>query len=284
MTDVTANDVSGIGVGGDGTAAGQGGVPEWAKVSARCAARIWRRDARTYLRVWYEHAFPQSFEPIFYLLGIGLGVGALIDQDVAGVPFVEYVAPGLAAIAAINASSFELSYLVFIKLKLLMQYESVITTPIEPQDIAIGELSWGVTRGIVLASVFLAITTVLGYTSGIGLLAAPLAFAVIAFAFGSMALLFATIIGRIDFMSYYFTLVLMPMFLLSGTFFPVSQLPEWGQVVVWFLPTHHAVECVRQLTAYQDWAAAAGHALWLMVLSAVLLPIAVRRFWRSLVG
>jgi lipooligosaccharide transport system permease protein len=250
----------------------------YGRVSWRGVFRIWRRNLSSYLGVWYENATPQFVEPFLFLVAIGFGVGKLIGHDIQGISYLSFIAPALAVVSCINAVTFDMSYLLYIKLRELRSYDSVVTTPIEPQDIPIGELSWAVTRGVVFGSAFAAIVSLFGYTHSWWGLLLPFALVAVGICFGSMAMLFATIVNRMDKMGYFFSLVITPMMLFGGTFFPVSQLPIAARVAVWLTPTYHAVEAARDLMARGHPVAAMGHAGLLLVVGLGLLLNASRRF------
>jgi lipooligosaccharide transport system permease protein len=244
--------------------------------------RMWKRDALLYKRSWKRNVLPNFFEPVLYLVSIGLGLGTYVGQKILGVEYVEYIAPGLAAAAAMNGAVFETTFNVFVKLRFAKLYDAVITTPLEPEDVAAGELLWAVTRSVIYGVAFLLVMGVLGYVHYWAVVFAPFAVALIGLSFGLIGLVFTALTPTIDLFSYFFTLFITPLFLFSGVFFPVSRLGA-AEPVAWFSPLHHAAELMRGLILTGDLAPAAGHALWLLVFCALIFPPAINLMRRRLV-
>jgi lipooligosaccharide transport system permease protein len=252
-------------------------------VSPRRARRMWERDLTLYRRSWKLNVLPNFFEPILYLLSIGLGLGLYIGDRILGVDYVEFIAPGLAAAAAMNGAVFEATFNVFVKLRFAKLYDAVITTPLEPEDVAVGELAWAVTRSFIYGTAFLAVMLVLGFVHSPWALLAPVGLLLTGVAFGLIGLIFTSLIPQIDLFSYFFTLFITPLFLFSGIFFPIARLPAAAQPVAWFTPLHHGVELVRALTLTGDAGLAGLHGLWLLGFSALLYAPAVNLMRRRLV-
>lgn len=195
-------------------------------------------------RTWINLAF-ELFEPLLYLLAIGFGLGAIIGP-VAGsdVPYPAYVAPGLLAAAAMNGAVGETTFRVFLRIKHERFYESILVTPLSVADVAIGEVGWAVLRAVVAATGFLAASAVLGLLhSAWALLAVPAA-ALIGFAFGSAGMFVTTFLRNWqDFQ--YIQLVMLPMFMFATTFYPLSVYPAALRPLIACLPLYQAIELVR---------------------------------------
>lgn len=254
------------------------------RVSLRGALRMWQRDLRLYRRSWKINVLPNFFEPLLYLVAIGLGLGVYVRDQIGGVDYIEFIAPGLVAAAAMNGAVFEVTFNVFVKLRFAKLYDAVITTPLEPEDVAAGETAWGVTRAMIYGTAFLLVTAVLGYLSSPLALLAPVGILLVGLAFALGGIIFTSLVPLIDLFSYFFTLFITPLFLFSGIFFPISDLPAAVRPVAWFTPLHHGVELLRSLCLTGDLAAAGGHALWLVVFCAVLAPPAINLMRRRLVA
>lgn len=245
----------------------------------RMSLAVWFRNATVYRRTWTMNILPNFFEPVLYLIGMGLGLGSYVATG--GGPFeggyLAYVAPGLMAAAAMNGATFEVTYNMFIKMEFARLYDAYLSTPAELQDIVFGELMWAVTRALIYGVMFLLV--LLGFTAfGHGLITSPyavflpLAMAVIGSVFAMIGQMFTASIKIIDFYSYYFTLFITPLFLFSGIFFPVSRFPH-GETIAWFTPLYHSVRLVRGLT-HGDLSAAMWTSLaWLLVVAGVLLLV-----------
>lgn len=190
------------------------------------------------------------FEPVLYLLSMGLGLGALIgDVEFYGQPvlYAAYIAPALMAVSAMNGAVYDSTMNVFFKMKHAKLYDQMLSTSLGPMDVALGEILLAMFRGLLYALGFMLITTILGLNlSWTAVLAIPAAL-LIAFGFAAIGL------GVTSYMKTYQHLdivffIMMPMFLLSATFFPIEVYPEALQWVVKALPLWHGVDMIRQLT------------------------------------
>lgn len=194
-------------------------------------------------------------EPLLYLLAIGFGVGKLIGPEgIDGVPYDAYLAPGILVSTAMYAAVFECTFGSFTRLKTLRTFESTLTTPVSPFELATGEVYSGALKSGLGAAIVLIVISLFGLVpSWWAVLAIPLGI-LVGFAFGSLSLVVATLSPDYFFFNYFFTLTITPMFLLSGIFFPVSQLPAWAQVISSGFPLTHAVSISRALTlGYPQW-------------------------------
>jgi lipooligosaccharide transport system permease protein len=189
------------------------------------------------------------FEPVFFLFAIGVGIGEFgIDVTFAGIPvdYTAYVAPAMLAASAMNGAVFE-STNIFFKLKYGKTYDGVLATPVEPIDVASGEIGWTLARGSMYAAAFMLVMTVMGLMeSPLAILAFP-ATILIGFAFGAVATASVTYMRTwqdLDLVGF----ITLPLFLFSATFYPLDVYPPALQVVAWFSPLYHGVVLVRGLT------------------------------------
>jgi lipooligosaccharide transport system permease protein len=249
------------------------------------AVHLWQRNFVGYSHSWQMNILPNFFEPIFYLLAIGFGLGRFVDS-INGVDYARYIAPGLAATSSMYGAVFETSFNVFVKLHFDKLYDAVTATPLTPEDVVFGEMLWGITRSLIYGLPFVAVAAAFGLVHSWWVLAAPLAVAAIGFCFSMIGLTFTAFIPTIDLYSFFFTLFITPMFLFSGIFFPISTLPDWAQPIAWFSPLFHAAALFRELfgVTSTDPVAAAGNFLWLIALGIVLFPIAPNVFKHRLVA
>jgi lipooligosaccharide transport system permease protein len=255
----------------------------WPDVSWPQAGRMWQRNAVLFRRGWRLFVVPNFFEPVLYLLSIGLGLGLYVGEQIMGVEYVVFIAPGLAAASAMNGSVFEVTYNVYVKLVYVKLYDAVITTPLEPEDVGAGEIAWAVTRSLMYGVTFVIVMALLGYVASPLALLTPIAVALIGIGFSSLGMVVTAIIPRMELYTYFFTLFVTPMFLFSGIFFPIERLPAAAQPVAWFTPLHHGVELMRALCLTGNIAAAGGHALWLAVFCLLVFPPAINLFRRRLI-
>jgi lipooligosaccharide transport system permease protein len=186
------------------------------------------------------------------------------------------------AAAAMNGAVFETTFNVFVKLRFAKLYDAVITTPLEPEDVAAGELLWAVTRSVIYGVTFVIVMTFFGYVHYWAVIFTPLAVALIGLSFGLIGMVFTALTPTIDLFSYFFTLFITPLFLFSGVFFPTERLGA-AEPIAWFSPLYHAAELMRGLILTGDLTTAAGHTLWLVVFCALVFPPAINLMRRRLV-
>ena len=197
-------------------------------ISLPHALAVWRRNAAMYRRTWMLNVLPNFFEPVFYLLSIGLGVGSYVQQ-MGGMSYAAFLAPGLVCVAAMNGASFEVTYNVFVRLTFEKQYDAMLTTPIEPDDILAGELLWAITRASIYGGCFFLVLAVAGLAPLPHALLALLVIPLAGLLFAAIGLAFSLHIPTIELYSFYFTLFLTPLFLFADVFFPLAERlsPTW---------------------------------------------------------
>ncbi len=248
--------------------------------------RPWRmveRNVYAYRRTWY--IFLSGFlEPVLFLLSIGVGVGSLVGSINYGgelVSYKQFVAPGLLASAAMNGALLDTTFNFFIKYKYSHTYDAVVATPVGAGDIATGEITWALIRGAIYSTAFLLTMLLFGLVpSWWALLAVPAA-VLIGFAFASIGLACTTFMRSwVDFD--YVNVALVPLFLFSATFFPISQYPAGLQAVIRVTPLYQGVVLVRGLVLGQvEWFMVV-HVAYLVVIGALGLRVAARRIVRLL--
>ena len=212
------------------------------------------------------------FEPIFYLLSMGIGLGALVGGIQTGtgqeVPYAAYIAPALLTVSAMNGAVYDSTWNVFFKMNYSKLYEGMLATSLGPLDVAFGEISLALLRGAAYAAGFMIVMQALGLNlSWTAILALP-AVMLIAFGFASLGMAITSYMKTFQQMDW-IAFVLLPMFLFSATFFPISVYPEQIQWVIQALPLWHGVELVRGLTTGVLSIAMVWHVLYYVVMIAV---------------
>lgn len=248
------------------------------------APRLVERNLMVYRRTWLV-IVSGFFEPLFYLLGIGLGLGALIGS-VAGpngqpIPYGVFVAPGLLATSAMNGAVYDSTVNVFFKLRYAKTYDAILSTPLGIADVAAGEVAWALIRGTLYAIGFLVVVLILGLAqSPLVLLSLPAAL-LIGFAFAAVGMAATTWIRSWQDFDY-ITVVTMPLFLFSATFYPITAYPEPIRTIVEVTPLYQAVAILRQLSTGLVDPSILAHAAYLAVMGAIGLVVVSRRLERLL--
>ncbi len=259
----------------------------------RAWSRIWRarrlveRNIMVYRHQWII-IFSGVFEPIFYLLGIGLGVGGIVREvklaDGQTIAYAAFVAPALVATAAMNGAVFETIFNVFFKLNYAKTYEGVLATPMGITEIAIGEMLWALMRATLYAISMFVIMFFMGLVlSPLGILMIPAALLVAA-AFAAAGLAGTSYLRTVNDFDVPMGLIVMPMFLFSGTFFPIEGvLPAPLVTVIHFTPLYHGISLIRGLSTGMLGIGQVWDLLYLVAFFAICMWLAMRQMERKLV-
>ena len=194
---------------------------------------------------------PPFFEPILYLVAMGLGFGILIGKVEYEGLFVEYamfLAPGLVAISSMYSAFFECTYGSYVRMHYQKTFDAIIATPLSIEDVIAGEMLWGATKSFLNSTIVLGVVVIAGLAWFPGMLFVPFIGFLSGLMFASIAMIFTALVPNIDSFNYPFFLLITPMFLFSGTFFPLNVLPEWGQWMAEILPLTHSTRLIRDLS------------------------------------
>jgi len=207
---------------------------------------VWRRN----LLVWRKLAVPSLLgnlaDPLIYVLGLGYGLGSMLPE-VEGIPYITFLAAGVVCSSTMNSATFEAMYSAFSRMHVQRTWDAIMNAPIDLDDVVLAELVWAASKSILSGMAILGVVWLLGLSaSGLSLWALAL-LPIIGLTFGALALAVTAMARSYDFFMYYFTLVVTPMNLLCGVFFPIERLPRAFQVIAEFLPLTHAVAIARPL-------------------------------------
>jgi lipooligosaccharide transport system permease protein len=191
--------------------------------------------------------FTGFVEPVLFLLAFGYGMGNLVGDISTGSSSINYtmfIAPGLLATSAMNGAIYDSTWNVFFKLNESKLYKTMLSTPLGPMDIALGEITWALLRGLVYSIGFLTVVTVLGLTPSLWAVLAIPAASLVAFGFASFGMAITSFFKTYQQMGFV-NFVLLPMTLFSGSLYPISVYPDWLEKLIMALPLWHGIELVR---------------------------------------
>jgi len=228
---------------------------------------VWRRN----LLVWRKLAVPSLLgnlaDPLIYVLGLGYGLGSMLPQ-VGGVPYIAFLAAGMVCSSTMNSATFEAMYSAFSRMHVQRTWDAILNAPLDLDDVVLAELVWAASKSVLSGTAILAVVWLLGLTHSLLSLWVLALVPVVGLTFGALALVVTAMARSYDFFMYYFTLVITPMGLLCGVFFPVDQLPAAFQAIAAFLPLTHAVAIARPLLLGEIPDHAALHVLVLLAYAA----------------
>ncbi|MBV8463303.1 MAG: ABC transporter permease [Acidimicrobiales bacterium] len=256
----------------------------------RLTTPMWLRAAAywgyQYRRTWRSSVVTSFLIPVLYLAAMGVALGSLIDKHshgVDGVTYVAFLAPGLLAGTCMQIGTNDATYPVMGAIKWVRTYMAQLAAPLDVYDVLLGHLAWIAARLAIVVSIYLAVMAVFGVVySPWALLALP-AGVLTGAAFAAPVSAFAATQDKDSSFSTLYRFAIIPMFLFSGTFFPISQLPTWLQVVAYVTPLYHGVSLCRDLTLGQVGWADLGHAAYLGACAAAGYAAGRRTFARRLV-
>ena len=252
------------------------------------SGRVWQRNWLVYRRLWHRSLAFGFLQPVLFLTAMGIGIGTLIGTDTAafgGFDYIDWLGPGLLAASAMQTATFESTYPIMNKIMWGRNYEAMLSTPLGIRSIVGGELAWSAFRIGTLAVVFLVVLVLFGVPrTPLAVLAVPFTI-LIGLAFSACLIAFtATQKNDVGF-SAIFRFVINPLFLFSGTFFPLSQLPDQVEWLPWLTPLFHGVELVRgSILGTLDPATAPVHLAYLLAMFALGAWLAERTLTKRMAG
>ncbi|OGT85113.1 MAG: nodulation protein NodJ [Gammaproteobacteria bacterium RIFCSPLOWO2_02_FULL_61_13] len=212
------------------------------------ALAVWRRNFLVWRKLLGPSLLFNFGEPLLYLLGLGYGLGRFIGE-VEGLTYIAFLATGLLASSSMNTSTFEGLYSVYTRMVPQQTYDGMLATPVDVDDIVLGEMMWCATKGLISSTAILIVALGLGAIEGWQPLLCLPAFFLTGLCFAGPALVVSAISRSYDFFAYYVTLVITPMYIFGGVFYPITTLPDAAQSLVSMLPLTHAVALIRPLAA-----------------------------------
>ena len=214
-------------------------------VSARFIP-VWRRNVLVWRKLAVASVLGNIADPLLYMLALGYGIGSLVG-DVGGMSYVAFIGTGMVCQSAMFTASFEAMYSAFSRMHVQRTWEGIINAPIALDDVLLAEWLWTGTKAVISTTAILAVIVALGYGhTWLALWVLPVGL-LVGLTFGAAGLVMNALAPNYDFFTYFFTLVLTPMLLFSGVYFPVEQMPSWLATAAGFLPLKHAIDLARPL-------------------------------------
>ena len=248
--------------------------------------RVWQRDLDVYLTNWRTEFLPPLSEPVLYVFAFGFGLGSLIHNvhyQGRELSYLRFMAPGIVAVAIMFWSYFETTYSSFVRMYYQRTFDAILATPLLVEDVILGELLWGATKAVIASTIMLCMLALLGLvTWPSALWVIPLS-GIAGVLFSALGLVVTSVTRNISSFNLPMFLMIMPMFMFSGTFFPVSILPKWALAIAWCLPLTHVSHLVRAAVLGWPRGPLAASVLYVVLLAAVLSALALKLMKRRLI-
>jgi len=238
------------------------------------AFRVWQRNFTVYTKLYKTSLALNFAEPVLYLAALGLGLGAFV-KEIEGVPYINFIAPGIIASSAMFAAAYECTYGTYVRMFYQKTFDAILATPVNVDDLIAGELIWGASKSMLYGTIIMAVI------SAFGLVSSPLIIVVIPILFFSglifaeISMIFVAIVPGIDSFNYFYTLLMTPMFLFSGIFFPIETLPPLVSKIAFFTPLYHLVNVCRS-ASFGHLQSSLWDIAWLVFVAILLAPYPFR--------
>ena len=240
------------------------------------------REVVNFSSFWRSSTFSSTVDPTIYLVAFGFGFGSLVSR-VAGYDYVDFVGTGVVATTVLFSGAFPAMYGTFVKYQFQHTYDAILAAPVDTEELVTAEALWVGARTGMYGCVPLLVAMVFGLHPSWGMLLVPSIAALAGFGWASCGIFIAARANRLESFSYWQSGLLTPIFLVAGTFFPLTRLPEWAQVLGNFNPLFHCVQLVRHAVfGLQGWADV-GHLAFLAVFALVMWRLAIRFMERKLI-
>ena len=245
------------------------------------AFRVWQRNFTVYTKLYKSSLALNFVEPVLYLAALGLGLGAFV-QEIKGMPYINFIAPGIIASSAMFAAAYECTYGTYVRMFYQKTFDAILATPVNADDLIAGELLWGSTKSMLYGTIIMIVISAFSLVSSpmIVLVIPVLFFSGLIFA--EISMIFAAIVPGIDSFNYFYTLFMTPMFLFSGIFFPVDTLPPLVSKIAFFTPLYHLVNVCRA-SAIGQLQSSLWDIAWLFFVAIILAPYPFRLMRKRLI-
>jgi len=249
-------------------------------INLKRALSVWHRNFTVYKKLYKSSMVLNFVEPILYLLAFGIGLSYYL-REINGIPYIKFIAPGIVASSSAFAAAYECTYGTYVRMHYQKTFDAILATPVNLNDLVLGELLWGATKSLIYGTIIISVISVAGLVdSWMILLTIPL-ISLSGFLFSEISIIAAATVPGIDSFNYFYTLFMTPLFLFSGIFFPLENLPGIIKDLAFFNPIYHMVEIMR--SASQGKADFINHILWLITTVLLLIIPPFRLMKRRLI-
>ncbi|MBP1750698.1 MAG: nodulation protein [Deltaproteobacteria bacterium] len=234
------------------------------------AYRVWQRHLTVYTKLYLSSIALNFVEPVLYLVALGFGLGGYI-AEVQGKPYINFIAPGIIASSSMFATVYECTYATYVRIFYQKTFDAILSTPVNIDDLIAGEMMWGATKSILYGIIIIGTISAFRLVDSVlVVLVIPILF-LSGLIFAEISLVCVALVPGVDSLNYFYTLLMSPMFLFSGIFFPLEALPPFVTRIAWFTPLYHLTNVCRSLAAGRPALAVEG-ILWIIVVAVILSP------------
>ena len=245
------------------------------------AFRVWQRNFTVYTKLYKSSLALNFVEPILYLAALGLGLGAFVQQ-INGVPYIKFIAPGIIASSSMFAAIYECTYGTYVRMTYQKTFDAILATPVSIDDLIAGELMWGATKSLLYGTIIIIVISLFGLVdSPLIILVIPVLF-ITGLIFAEISVIFTALVPGIDSFNYFYTLFMTPMFLFSGIFFPLDNLSPIVSKIAFFMPLYHLVNICRGLASGRL-GVCIWDTVWILAVVVLLAPYAFRIMRRRVI-
>lgn len=242
-------------------------------MNLRRAFRVWLRNASVYRKLYRSSIALNFFEPLLYLLALGIGLGGFV-KEIDGLSYLEFIAPGIVMSSAMYAACYECTYGTYVRMEYQKTFDAIMATPIMFEELVLGELLWGATKSLIYGVIILSVISAFGVVKSIyALFLIPYIFCC-GLLFASLSIIATAIVPGIDSFNYFYTLFLTPIFLFSGIFFPVTDFKDLLMLLVEINPLFHFVSLSRSFCFGSLNLSVLTHTLFILSYLLVCFPLA----------
>jgi lipooligosaccharide transport system permease protein len=240
------------------------------------------REVVNFSSFWRSSTFSSTVDPTIYLLAFGFGFGSLVSR-VAGLHYIDFVGTGIVATTVLFSGAFPAMYGTFIKYSFQHTYDAILAAPVDTEELVTGEALWVGARTGIYGCVPMLVAVIFGLAPSWGMLLVPFIAALAGYGWACFGIFIAARSSKIESFSYWQSGLLTPMFLVAGTFFPLTRLPHWAQLLGNANPLFHCVQLVRHVVFGLESIADLGHLAFLTIFALVAWRLAIRFMERKLI-